>query len=74
LEEVVKGNSSSEWEFARNALFSKHPEMIGWPENHHFEVFKLEIENVFLVNWFGGRKTVTVDQYLNASGNGGRAS
>lgn len=36
-----------------------------WPGWHNFQVFKLEIENVFMVNWFGGRKSITVYQYLN---------
>ncbi|RDX88120.1 Protein CREG2, partial [Mucuna pruriens] len=56
---------SEEAEFARNVLFSKHPEMKDWPEDHNFQVFKLEIENIFLVNWFGGAKPLTVEQYLH---------
>ncbi|KNA16962.1 hypothetical protein SOVF_084390 [Spinacia oleracea] len=57
--------NSKEAEFARSALFTKHPEMKYWPGWHNFQVFKLEIENVFMVNWFGGRKSITVYQYLN---------
>lgn len=36
----------------------------GWPVSHNFQVFKLEIEHIFLINWFGGPKPLTVDQYL----------
>ncbi|GAB2215778.1 hypothetical protein Droror1_Dr00020177 [Drosera rotundifolia] len=57
--------SSNEGEFARSALFSKHPEMKDWPEEHNFWIFKMDIEDIFLINWFGGRKPLTVDQYLN---------
>ncbi|KAL9259764.1 CREG1-like protein [Drosera capensis] len=57
--------SSNEGEFARSALFSKHPEMKDWPEEHNFRFFKLDIEDIFLINWFGGQKPLTVDQYLN---------
>ncbi|KAK7388329.1 hypothetical protein VNO78_23143 [Psophocarpus tetragonolobus] len=57
---------SQEAESARNALFSKHPEMKGWPKDHSFQVFKLEIENIFLIDWFGGPKPLTVEQYLHA--------
>lgn len=39
--------------------------MTDWPEDHHFQVFKLEIENIFLINWFGGPKPLTVEQYLH---------
>ncbi|KAK7293294.1 hypothetical protein RJT34_16157 [Clitoria ternatea] len=56
---------TKEAKFARNALFSKHPEMKGWPEDHDFQVFKLEIENIFLIDWFGGPKPLTVEQYLH---------
>ncbi|XP_058753072.1 uncharacterized protein LOC131626256 [Vicia villosa] len=56
---------SEEAEFARNALFSKHSEMIDWPKDHNFKVYKLKIENIFLINWFGGPKPLTVEDYLN---------
>nr|AFK35173.1 unknown [Lotus japonicus] len=56
---------SKEAEFAKNALFAKHPEMKGWPQDHDFQVFKLEIEDIFLIDWFGGPKPLTVEQYLH---------
>ncbi|KAL7232469.1 hypothetical protein ACSBR2_010489 [Camellia fascicularis] len=62
---VVDGNSS-EAKFARISLFTKHPEMKDWPKDHNFQLFKLEIEDIFLINWFGGPKPLTVDQYLHA--------
>ncbi|KAJ1258792.1 hypothetical protein BS78_10G102200 [Paspalum vaginatum] len=55
---------SSEAELAKSALFTKHPEMKDWPENHHFKIFKLEIENIFLIDWFGGAKPISPSQYL----------
>ncbi|CAI9111096.1 OLC1v1011233C1 [Oldenlandia corymbosa var. corymbosa] len=60
---LLDGNSK-EADFARNALFTKHPEMKGWPKNHHFQFFGLEIDDIFLINWFGGPKPLTVEQYL----------
>ncbi|KAJ0965479.1 hypothetical protein J5N97_026617 [Dioscorea zingiberensis] len=61
---LVDGHSS-EWEFAKLALFSKHAEMESWPEEHNFQIFKLDIENIFLVDWFGGAKHISPSQYLN---------
>ncbi|KAF3444704.1 hypothetical protein FNV43_RR14397 [Rhamnella rubrinervis] len=61
---LVVGNSKEE-EFARNALFSKHSEMKDWPEGHKFQFFKLEIEDFFLIDWFGGPKPLTLDEYLH---------
>ncbi|XP_019451580.1 PREDICTED: protein CREG1-like [Lupinus angustifolius] len=55
---------SKEARFAKYALFSKHSEMKDWPKDHNFQVFKLEIENIFLIDWFGGPKPITVKQYL----------
>ncbi|RID65853.1 hypothetical protein BRARA_D01026 [Brassica rapa] len=55
---------SEEEKVAKKALFTKHPEMMDWPEGHEFSVFKLEIMNIFLINWYGGAKSITVDEYL----------
>nr|POF20434.1 pentatricopeptide repeat-containing protein [Quercus suber] len=59
--------NSKEAEFAKSALFSKHAEMKDWPEDHSFQLFKLEIENIFLIDWFGSPKPLTLDQYLHTS-------
>ncbi|CAL0321774.1 unnamed protein product [Lupinus luteus] len=57
---------STEASFAKDALFSKHSEMKDWPKGHNFQFFKLEIENIFLISWFGGPKPITVKEYLLA--------
>ena len=38
--------------------------VVDWPKGHEFSVFKLEIMNIFLINWYGGAKSITVDEYL----------
>lgn len=35
-----------------------------WPQGHNFQFYKLEIEDIFLVNWFGGARPLTPDEYL----------
>uniref|UniRef100_A0A1D1YSU8 Protein CREG2 n=1 Tax=Anthurium amnicola TaxID=1678845 RepID=A0A1D1YSU8_9ARAE len=60
---LVDGNST-EGKYARLALFAKHTEMKGWPKDHNFQIFKLDIQNIFLIDWFGGAKPLTLDQYL----------
>lgn len=57
---------SKEAASARTALFAKHAEMKDWPKDHNFQVFKLDIEEIFLINFFGGPKPLTVDQYLHS--------
>ncbi|ESQ46998.1 hypothetical protein EUTSA_v10027934mg [Eutrema salsugineum] len=62
---LLQVNEGSEEEkVAKKALFTKHPEMMDWPKGHDFRVFKLEIINIFLINWYGGAKPITVDEYL----------
>ncbi|XP_077237892.1 pyridoxamine 5'-phosphate oxidase family protein [Tasmannia lanceolata] len=56
---------SKEAEFAEQALFTKHPEMKDWPKGHNFQIFNLDIEDIFLIDWFGGPKPITLDQYLD---------
>ncbi|PWZ16012.1 Protein CREG1 [Zea mays] len=62
---------SSEADLAKSALFTKHPEMKDWPKNHHFKIFKMEIENIFLIDWFGGPKPISPSQYLEFGRNQG---
>ncbi|PKA51463.1 hypothetical protein AXF42_Ash002828 [Apostasia shenzhenica] len=64
VELKLVNNQSSEAEFARKALFTKHPEMEGWPNGHKFEFFRLDIENIFLIDWYGGAKPLTPTEYL----------
>ncbi|XP_031406322.1 protein CREG1 isoform X1 [Punica granatum] len=60
---------SDEAQYAKSALFTKHPEMKTWPKSHKFQFFKLEIENIFLIDWFGGPKPLTPEQYLHPKTN-----
>ncbi|KAI3713198.1 hypothetical protein L1987_71771 [Smallanthus sonchifolius] len=55
---------SEEAGMAKKALFSKHVEMKNWPKDHTFKVYKLDIEDIFLIDFYGGSKSVTVDQYF----------
>ncbi|KAL8162156.1 hypothetical protein V2J09_013645 [Rumex salicifolius] len=67
----VLENDTEEAKFARNVLYKKHPEMRIWPKDHDFRIFKLTIEDIFLINWYGGPKLITVDDYLNFKMNNG---
>jgi len=62
--EVAKG--SDEAEFAKKALFSRHPVMPDWPKNHGWFFAKLNITNVIVLDFFGGAITVPLEDYFNA--------
>merc|ERR1711860_220881 len=64
--EKVEKNSTEE-AFAKKALFSRHPEMPGWPSDHGWYFAKLNITNILVLDFFGGAKHVTVDEYFNAT-------
>ncbi|EFJ30987.1 hypothetical protein SELMODRAFT_169319 [Selaginella moellendorffii] len=60
---MVKLVSDDEKRFAASALFSKHHEMPNWPKSHNFYFYKLEILDIFLIDFFGGPKPLTIEDY-----------
>uniref|UniRef100_M4BWT2 CREG-like beta-barrel domain-containing protein n=1 Tax=Hyaloperonospora arabidopsidis (strain Emoy2) TaxID=559515 RepID=M4BWT2_HYAAE len=48
---------------AEKALFSKHPQMKHWPPTHGFLPYVLDIDNIVLLDFYGGVKHVPVDEY-----------
>lgn len=40
--------------------------LIEWPKDHSFQVYKLDIEEIFMINFYGGPKPLTVDEYLRS--------
>ncbi|XP_053561831.1 protein CREG1 [Bombina bombina] len=58
--------NGSETDIAKVALFSRHPEMVDWPHDHNWFFAKLNITNIWVLDYFGGIKTVTPEDYYNA--------
>ncbi|XP_042260232.1 protein CREG1 [Thunnus maccoyii] len=61
--------NGTEAEFAKKALFSRHPEMIDWPSDHNWFFAKFNITQVWVLDYFGGVKTVTPEEYFQAAPN-----
>ncbi|CAH1113709.1 unnamed protein product [Psylliodes chrysocephalus] len=57
--------SSPEYAFGKHALFDKHPSMKNWPVDHQFYVAKVDIEHIEVLDYFGGLKNVTIEDYFN---------
>ncbi|GBG83219.1 hypothetical protein CBR_g36833 [Chara braunii] len=53
--------------FAEDALFHKHPEMRWWPKAHNFSTYKLAVENIFLLDFFGPPAQPSVEEYFAAA-------
>ncbi|XP_054830677.1 protein CREG1 [Eublepharis macularius] len=64
---VVEKVTGAEADFAKMALFSRHPEMNDWPVDHHWFFAKLSISNIWVLSHFGGIETVTPKDYFNAT-------
>ncbi|MGH0187831.1 UNVERIFIED_CONTAM: hypothetical protein FKN15_026899 [Acipenser sinensis] len=62
---VVKVNDT-EASFAKQSLFTRHPEMVDWPSDHGWFFAKMNITQVWVLDYFGGIKTVTPEQYFSA--------
>ncbi|EEZ99047.1 protein CREG1 [Tribolium castaneum] len=59
--------SSPEYQFGQDALFSKHPSMKWWPKDHDFYVSKVDIEQIAVLDFFGGIKYVSKEDYFSAN-------
>jgi len=64
--DVIKvADNSTEQQFAKEALFTRHPVMSEWPESHGWYFAKLNISNVILLDFFGGAIDVPVQEYFD---------
>lgn len=44
-------------------LCDRHPQMEYWPTKHGFQPYVLRIENIILLDFYGGAKHVLVQEY-----------
>ena len=62
--------TGEEEKFAKAALFSRFPDMKSWDdrtEHHSFFVAKLDVKLVWILDSFGGAKTVDIQKYFSAN-------
>ncbi|XP_078089088.1 protein CREG1 [Mustelus asterias] len=57
--------NKTEIDFAKESLFSRHPAMPDWPHDHGWYFAKLNITNIWVLDYFGGIKTVTPEEYYS---------
>ncbi|XP_077012987.1 protein CREG1 [Tamandua tetradactyla] len=67
LSGTVTTVNETEMEFAKNSLFTRHPEMKTWPSSHNWFFAKLDITNIWVLDYFGGAKIVTPEEYYNVT-------
>ena len=57
--------ASEEFEMAQTALFQRHPSMATWPANHKWIILKLDIDDIWFIDYFGGATIMSVDEYFS---------
>lgn len=60
-------DGNDEFNFGKNAMFSRHPAAQKWLDTHNFFLCKLEITQIAVLDWYGGPHYVTVDEYMKAN-------
>lgn len=59
-------DGNDEFNFGKNAMFSRHPAAQKWLATHNFFLCKLEITQIAVLDWYGGPHYVTVEEYMKA--------
>ncbi|XP_069844651.1 protein CREG2 [Dipodomys merriami] len=59
--------SPAEVEFAKHAMFSRHPGMRKWPRQYEWFFMKMRIEHVWLQKWYGGVSDISREEYFKAT-------
>jgi hypothetical protein len=58
-------NSSKEFKSTQEAFFQRHPQMALWPLDHHWAIAKLAVEDIWLIDYFGGASILNIDNYFD---------
>ncbi|XP_005575160.2 protein CREG2 isoform X1 [Macaca fascicularis] len=58
--------SPEEVEFAKQAMFSRHPGMRKWPRQYEWFFMKMRIEHIWLLKWYGGVSNISKEEYFKA--------
>mmetsp|Transcript_5481 Transcript_5481/g.7190 ORF Transcript_5481/g.7190 Transcript_5481/m.7190 type:complete len:221 (+) Transcript_5481:132-794(+) len=57
--------TGSEYDSAKSALLHRHPVMMYWPTDHDWVIAKLEIEDIWFIDYFGGASILDVGEYFD---------
>lgn len=56
-----------DYDVAKEQLFRAHPEMKSWPSDHGWLVNYLDIEEVWIIDVFGGADILSAEEYYSAT-------
>ena len=61
---IVLDKDTTEYQFAQSAFFERHPTMKDWPTNHNWVIAKIEIQDIWLIDFFGGASIIDPETYF----------
>ncbi|XP_059612166.1 protein CREG1 [Phlebotomus argentipes] len=56
----------ADYDFAKSAMFSRHPAAKKWISTHNFYLCELEISQICVLDYYGGPHYVTAEEYYKA--------
>merc|ERR1712146_813759 len=59
--------SSPEETAAKAALFKKHPSFKTYPSDHNWYVAKMDVDSIWLIDFYGGPAIISPADYFNKS-------
>lgn len=82
---LIQVTDPDEIEVAKDAMFSRHPAMKNWyhpsangevshEDSHHFGFWRLELKEIWLINFFGGAAHVSIDAWDRGTDEEGKSS
>merc|ERR1712216_540489 len=63
---TMRNVTTQELPFAQAAMFDRHPETQSWPKSHDFHVVTMDIEDIWLIDMFGGASLIKLADYFGA--------
>jgi hypothetical protein len=63
----VLEETSPEYQYAQQAIFQRHTTMERWPANHNWAIAKINVQDVWLIDFFGGAAIMSADEYFAAN-------
>ncbi|XP_055903631.1 protein CREG1 [Eupeodes corollae] len=58
-------NGTEEFDFGWKAFISRHPATSNWVAEHSFYLCLLDIEHIYVLDWYGGPKDIPIDEYYS---------
>jgi hypothetical protein len=62
---VELDRNSDEFHEALAAFYLRHPQMKDWPSGHGWVIAKLEIEDIWLIDFYGGASILNLENYYD---------